>query len=618
MSSKPRNGFWSAPGITRAGMETFSRRVRRGRRCRAERLSSPIVLKSAVRHRAHAGGGMMGRFLFHRAASGIVLVALIFATVAIFANSHALATGKWVNNSVTVRFNPTSFNSTNLPGTALSALDANRLIAGAMNTWKERTGANVNFTYGGDTTVIPLDCPNVNGQRDGINEVAALPGCAPGQVPPNCFKVATTALYTVQAGSNIIEADICVYGTGGVNGTNGTWFVTAASPPPTATDLVGTLTHEFGHVLGMDHLANTVMDTAGLGPGQTRARFQFGADYNLILQKYNTVNQHYFARSLPDSSTTAWSTEKLGTFTTYMNVNSSIGYSNQTGQDSIIVSAMSSENAWFVRHKEDTTIAKEIQHFISGSSTIRAPGITGSDGGKWVGAWVRKQTTSTSCPDINIAWSTDDFISLGGTVDLTGDCTIHDPMLGYSGGQGLFVLIYTRRSAVPSEDNIVMYRTASYLTPTSWSPARSLGVVSLDAPSLSCPHYPDMECMVTYLEGDNGNAPHFVTLKVTIDATGLLTPISSLQSIDFYWKAVPGGLRDTSGFVRQFAILDNFTSDVMNSELNGSYQIFSDVESSMPLVLNNWAFTGATAFHRAALAADWFNAGNPMFTFYTR
>src|SRR5215472_3413211 len=120
-------------------------------------------------------------------------------------------------------------------------------VKAAFSTWQNVSIANVSFHYAGTTPV-----PTVG--QDGLNVITFVDNT----VPLGSDTVASTfSFFTVDATGKLIiqEADIAISTSIGF-ATNG---------DPQKYDLQGVLTHEIGHLLGLDHsaLLSSVMTPYG-------------------------------------------------------------------------------------------------------------------------------------------------------------------------------------------------------------------------------------------------------------------------------------------------------------------------------------------------------------------
>jgi len=136
---------------------------------------------------------------------------------------------KWKSFPITWRMNP--INGANLSGTRTPA----DVFTASFAAWQSIPTASISFTRGPntDTTTQPGD--------DGINLVTT-------NVPASNFPAGVAALTrTVMLSGVIVEADIFV------NANSNIPFTTNESATPGYVDLQSTMTHEMGHLLGMDH-----------------------------------------------------------------------------------------------------------------------------------------------------------------------------------------------------------------------------------------------------------------------------------------------------------------------------------------------------------------------------
>ncbi len=181
--------------------------------------------------------------------SGLVLVA-IFAGVASL-HAYVLLGPVWPTGATTFRVNPNF--PVNPGGTTLQQIAAVRCAASA---WRQQGQANINVNYLGTTASTSLNPAD-------LNNIVFWSSTNPGG-----GVLATT--FSVSAGPNFVGWDMVFFSNnaGGPISWNG-----VGDPSPSQFDIIGTGTHEFGHVIGLDHspIAAATMFAFG-GPGEPGCR----------------------------------------------------------------------------------------------------------------------------------------------------------------------------------------------------------------------------------------------------------------------------------------------------------------------------------------------------------
>jgi hypothetical protein len=161
----------------------------------------------------------------------------------------------WGGRNVPVHVNASGVDQT----TCSNPLDAENAVTTALASW-----GNASLTVGGspctDFTFVPGASTNqIAVGNDGVNLIVFRKGlCAPGQIPTaanNCWPhgdgttIALTTTSFDPVTGRISDADVEVYAAGPGGGKN----LTCASSA-TGVDIQSVLTHEAGHMLGLDHV----------------------------------------------------------------------------------------------------------------------------------------------------------------------------------------------------------------------------------------------------------------------------------------------------------------------------------------------------------------------------
>ncbi|MEC7923561.1 MAG: IPT/TIG domain-containing protein, partial [Planctomycetota bacterium] len=180
--------------------------------------------------------------------SFLPLVFLAAALLAPTATGFETLGMSWPTGRINYKVNP-NFPDQELSGTPLKQVD---LITCSADCWREQTELDLRFVYLGTTEAIGFD------DQDGVNTVSWMDA-----------DVGDALAITIVSGirDRIIGFDMVFFSS--TNGRPNQWNG-PRDPSGNAMDLRGIATHEFGHVLGLDHSADraATMYASAINRGQ--------------------------------------------------------------------------------------------------------------------------------------------------------------------------------------------------------------------------------------------------------------------------------------------------------------------------------------------------------------
>lgn len=551
-----------------------------------------------------------------KAFGGLLLLGLLLTPGAARGDwLHSSGAYKWPGGAYTFLVNWTSFLNNFPAGTLqLSQTETEYWVANALSMWRERTGINtgLTFTYGGTTGETDNTCSD---NETSNSEVYVVSGCRGGESAP-CITWAEAGLSPwPPTNSAITEADVCIYGgsVGTAQVCTGRWHVRLSDLGAADKDLIGVLVHEFGHALGLAHVANTVMDSPTFSCGNSLARYPYGDDIdgggaNDSMRGLYPLGGNPVAYWRETTNGQSWGLETaVPAADGVWHIPAAVGNVGG-GADQVVVGELADNG--------DVIAFNRANYPLSGGSSWTATyygvdawrpptvaGVTQSYGELWVSGLARAQLNATSCPGFRVYRSTNAFATAT-SVDLGADnCGLmHEPTVTFDSSAGRFVLFFVRRTAFVSSSGVrktgkIYARTST--DGTTWTSAQDLGIWTIDAVDIACE--PD-NCLMGYLKATS-NSPVLVNQKFTVNpATGNITLYSSTQTTELQDRTPAVGVfTQGSSYDWLLARTQPRTTSVTD-RANSTYELNNAESTVVPFSSFGW-YNAISAVRRPSLAA---------------
>jgi hypothetical protein len=399
----------------------------------------------------------------------------------------------YLNNTYNFRINDASF-STNLRGLSLTTAQARHWVRWSVAQWKGFSGSGLITSEGTTTTLgdTHAECEN----RQAHNFIGAVDGCETAlqctqqcRINPNCgITGAITHPFqdaAMQTG-RLERSQICVFGQAH------DWEVDADAIATTEMDLVGVLTHELGHALGLNHTNGTVMQSNSFLFGNTLARVPYGDDIAGMRDIYGQGANSLKVAIYDDNGGFTYVTTP-GTFAS-QRYGATITRNPASG-NAFVIHAGPSNGAGNVHFRRTPYPVTAASVWTNRSFAVEAfaPPRMVSTLDKTVAAWPLKTNFHTTCQGIMVGYTKNAFDSISHFV-LEDSCTLHPVSLAYDPVRELYIMAYLRHHATdPSKNGRIMFRVST--DAFIWESPIDSTIRSSLAPSIACS---DGECVLTY------------------------------------------------------------------------------------------------------------------------
>lgn len=431
-----------------------------------------------------------------------------------------LPQAQWPSPQVQLRVNSGNFVS-NMPF-SLTEEEWQAWIFYALSRWNVTTGLEWQFQFEGATT--SNGCTQI---ADGENTIDAMSEC----VTPDCFIYAYVRRYRSSLDETvIIEADLCVSVSAATEG----YGITDGEINTGRMDIIGVLTHEFGHFLDLGHTSNTVM-LANAQAGSMEMRIPTVDDITGARTVYPGPSTFDRTRRWRRrNGTNSWSgATDIPSANQWIDPTGAIGGSVGHG-DVVVVTGHNPTSSPVHLSRADYPLGGSSvwDNRTWSVSTLRRPAVSagGASSTEWVAA-IKNPSFLNACSGLQVLRSSDAFDS--GTVVPLGDCTNYAPALAYDVDSSRFILAYVDY-APEGDQNRIMFRTSSDGGAT-WTTRQDTNAATFESPAISCGA--NAGCMLTFVRAWV-NPPTIVAMPVAFDSTtGLATLGSANSNVNFFQHA---------------------------------------------------------------------------------
>lgn len=525
---------------------------------------------------------------FRRAIPSVFLVAMISVSSTATAYSRLSEGGNdlyWPDGEVSFHIDSADVYENLVPDVHLAGADLERYIVWSARHWEQDTGAALSIEYSGDTT-YGCEPHIVEGWSwetgDGVNSIGAADYAGGG---------GWAGFVVHDANPNtgeIYEFDMCL-------NSNFLWTVRPPVTFPPRVDLRYVVAHEFGHVIGAGHTADTIMDP-NVGVTNRWAGL-WGDDMDFARDVYSERSHSIYFRPLNPSAHT-WGSEVAVAGSTNLPSGPAIGQ-NSSGQ-------------WHVGRAEMNVSRSTIRF-----RTTTYPGGPGSSWSSyswsnnnetgvalaarttdehWAGAFPRRNKYVGCVRRVRAFRSTSLFSSLTYS-DPTDLCTNFGVAVAYDQTSDKFVIAYVASGEDSGGRDVerIYVRTSHNGTGYAESTEVETPYYSDTAPQIACRK--DGDCVLSFVDA-NSNARLDRQVAFTIDTNGLADFDTTVYSTgNWVYDASSPSVSTYGSPDRTFLIL-NYTS----SSGTGVNVFYSGYDDGFPVIVPYWRYTGESSILPARMA----------------
>ena len=486
----------------------------------------------------------------------------------------------WSSGTFSYKINTTSFASAfGGQGLPLTSSQFEWWITTSASKWVESSGADFKFNHQGTSSV---GCGQF---YDGENTIAA-------QLP--CLDLGCTILgetRTRMSGGTPISADMCL-----AAGAAYSWSVELANMV-SAMDFASVVTHEFGHVVGLNHTPLTVMDATS-AIGESAGRVLTDDDIAGAQALYGTrIGRNRYIRAWDQLSQT-WGSADLVTSNDVTRATSTTVGRDSDGTQTLLTTWVrpSGNRVYFSRASVPYLTPSFVQTYID-STVTTAPAVAARPTGTplFVAAWPVGNQLLTGCGGLRVYRSADAFATTSGNLTLWPGCTAVQPALTYDSNSNRFLLIFALKDPF-NTTNMRLYARTS-VNAVSWTDPQDLGVYTTDSPSAACTAAG--VCMLSYGRASSVD-PWVVNRRFTVSLGGTIT------LADWSENGARTQVRPSAGtYETPLGYLQAMSYAVSGNNLSNSIgAIWSTHDDTMPFSGNVWTWVEPYTDHSPSVGGS--------------